>query len=108
VAWVPKDTNEMLFEIQIHVQPSSFATIFNPPLLPSSIDNSNLPLLIDQRVALNYELAISNTLEGVGDLYNIYDSGGLKNGQHLIPNLRSRKHIDDLALGGYLNYWQRN
>ena len=86
-----------------------FKFMYNlPPLLPSSIDSSNLPLLIDQRVALNYELVVSNTLQGVGDLYNIYDSSGLKNGQHLIPNLRSRKHIDDLTLGGYLHYWQRN
>jgi hypothetical protein len=52
-------------------------------------------------------LAITNTLQGVVDFFSIYNNGGLKNGQHLIPSLRYRKHIDNLIPKGYLNRWHR-
>jgi hypothetical protein len=39
-------------------------------------------------------------MEGVGDFFNISNSGGLKDGNHLLPSSRAWKHIEDLEVTG--------
>jgi hypothetical protein len=65
-----------------------------PPHLPPSTIPPILPPTVDSRVDL--------------DFFNIYNCGGLKNGSHLLPSSRTRKHIEDLeVMGGTLIRWQR-
>jgi hypothetical protein len=79
-----------------------------PPHLPPSTIPPILPPTVDSRVDLEYERAVANTMEGVCDFFNIYNCGGLKNGSHLLPSSRTRKHIEDLeVMGGTLIRWQR-
>ena len=73
------------------------------PLSPPSTIAPILLPIVDSRVNLEDERAITNTMEGIGDFFNISNSSGFKNGNHLLPNSRAWKHIEDLeVMGGTL------
>jgi hypothetical protein len=41
---------------------------------------------------------VINILQGVGDFFIFYNSGGFKYRQHLVLSLKSKKHINVLVL----------
>jgi hypothetical protein len=104
--------------LQVHVLPSlsipsTSTEVCIPPHSPPSTVASILPLIIDSivdsRVDLEDERAIANTMEGVGGFFNIYNSSRLKDGSHLLPNSRARKHIEDLKVtdGSLVHRWRK-
>jgi hypothetical protein len=80
--------------------PSTSAEVCIPPHLPPSTIPPILPPTVDSGVDLEDERAVANTMDGVGDFFNIYNRGGLKDGSHLLPSSRARKHIEDLEVTG--------
>jgi hypothetical protein len=80
--------------------PSTSAEVCIPPHLPPSTVAPILLPIVDSKVDLEDERVVANTMEGVGDFFNIYNNGGLKDGSHLLPSSRARKHIEDLEETG--------
>ena len=79
------------------------AEVCIPLYLPPSTVAPILPSIVDFRNDLEDERAVANTIEGVGDFFNIYNNSGLKDRNHLLPSSRARKHIKDLeVIGGTL------